>query len=77
MVPLAFMVKKIFTKSLFSHTLSFDRLYTCENRTKARLNVCTKKELGNYLNPISTGLFYLIVALEGGFHKVDPDILEH
>ena len=35
------------------------------------------------LNPISTGLFYLVVALEGSFPpppssiKFDPDILEH
>ena len=33
------------------------------------------------LNPISTGLFYLVVALRGLFHppsiKFDPDIPEH
>ena len=79
------MVKKIFTKSLFSHTLFFDGLYKhVKTGQKQNLMYAQRKSFGTtvYLNPISTGLFYLVVALGGGgvpppSIKFNPDILEY
>ena len=67
-------------KSYFGET--FRVIVYCPTPKKA----ITRNSFTELLNPISTGLFYLVVALGGGggeegSHrpsiKFDPDILEH
>ena len=67
--------KDIHKKLIQSYTI-FDRLFKhVKIGQKQDLMYAQKKELGNgYLNPISTGLFYLVVELRGEgstpFHKI-------
>ena len=58
MVALAFMVKKIFTKGLFSHTLFFDGLYKhVKTGQKQNVMYAQRKSFGTILTLSALGFF--------------------